>query len=140
VAQGATIDAVNDQLKLRLAAKCEAPFKCEAGLSLEMRCPSEDAPPPKRFFGQDPITFLSNQSYFPEFAWTMQSSALVRDGVELRPKVDYVDEDTQELMMVMTFFVPKTQVGGHPTRPATLNIITCKCLFESCTAPLFVGR
>mmetsp|Transcript_22280 Transcript_22280/g.56221 ORF Transcript_22280/g.56221 Transcript_22280/m.56221 type:complete len:634 (-) Transcript_22280:401-2302(-) len=109
--QGETIEALNEQLQRRLATKCEAPFKCSAAATVEMRCPEEDTPAPTRFFGQFPMAMPGNISTFPEFAWTLQSSLLLRDGVELVPAQDYIDDETLEVTMILSTFVPRTQVA-----------------------------
>lgn len=67
---------------------------------------------PARFFGQEPI---SEALGFPEFAWNLEGDVIVRDGVELRPAENYIDEQTVSVSLLMVFFVPAVQVIALPS-------------------------
>uniref|UniRef100_A0A061S5N1 Polycystin cation channel PKD1/PKD2 domain-containing protein n=1 Tax=Tetraselmis sp. GSL018 TaxID=582737 RepID=A0A061S5N1_9CHLO len=49
--------------------------------------------------------------YYPEFVWTLAGDTIVRDGVALNPKSDYIDSATRVIKLFIPFFVPSTQVA-----------------------------
>jgi len=106
---GDTVVAVNRRLSRFQSDKCAPPYKCEEQV-LRMVCPGGETDPPDQFFGQNPVV-VDGDTYFPEFAWTLEGDIVVRNGEELVPVQDYIDINTLEIQMWMLFFVPSTQIA-----------------------------
>jgi len=90
--------------------KCLPPYKCSSEVMEPIRCLSRDSPPPERFFGQELMEVRPGAYGFPEFAWTLEGGVIVRDGMQLSPSVDYIDDETLDVELVMVFYSPHTQV------------------------------
>ena len=55
-------------------------------------------------------TYTQGKDVFPEFAWTLENSVIVRDRKQIIPAEDYIDSNTLDVKMFMAFFTPSTQV------------------------------
>jgi hypothetical protein len=91
--------------------KCNFPYFCESELK-QLQCVPKEGPSPERFFGQTLIEVEPGKMMFPEFAWTLESDMVVRDGEELHPATDYIDANTVELWFYTAFYVPSSRVSG----------------------------
>eukprot|EP00951_Prasinocladus_malaysianus_P022769 scaffold191781_cov48-Prasinocladus_malaysianus.AAC.2 len=107
--EGEIAKAFDERRRQRLEEMCKPPFKCDM-TSANLTCPSSSANSPDSFFGKVPIR-LGSEMYFPDFAWSLEADVVFRDGEELSPKEDYIDNNTLEVQAWVTFFVPVTQVA-----------------------------
>ena len=108
--QGEVNSRYIERMQAVRAQQCDAPYSCSTE-SQTMVCMEPGklkiSNSTERFFGQD--LFKGTMAY-PEFAWTLEGDVVVRDGIELRPSEEYIDEKTQKIEFILSFFVPSVQV------------------------------
>mmetsp|Transcript_26182 Transcript_26182/g.73392 ORF Transcript_26182/g.73392 Transcript_26182/m.73392 type:complete len:553 (-) Transcript_26182:215-1873(-) len=90
--------------------KCQLPYKCESEYK-PLECVPSEGNSPERFFGQTPVPMGAAKVMFPEFAWTLETEVVVRDGEQLRPDEDYLDTSTVELWYFTAFYVPSSRIA-----------------------------
>lgn len=109
--QGDIANQYNLRQEAVRAKQCSIPYQCSTAAK-PLVCMKKGMKMPARFFGQEPI---SEALGFPEFAWNLEGDVIVRDGVELRPAENYIDEQTVSVSLLMVFFVPAVQVIALPS-------------------------
>mmetsp|Transcript_35735 Transcript_35735/g.84686 ORF Transcript_35735/g.84686 Transcript_35735/m.84686 type:complete len:770 (-) Transcript_35735:1562-3871(-) len=105
---GETSDAVNEVLVRFKDLKCSPPYVCY-NVHTVIECARDTGETPESFFGQKPVE-VDARTFFPEFAWTLESDVIVRDGAELAPRDDYIDFHTREVQLWMIMFVPSSKI------------------------------
>ena len=89
--------------------QCLPPYTCPSDPGT-IRCFQKGSPQPLRFFGRNLSEISSGKFGFPEFAWSLQGEVVVRDGVEMKPRETYLDDETLDLEFVMVMYSPHTRV------------------------------
>ena len=108
--QGEVSSRYNERMKVLRGQQCKSPYFCPTR-SQVLTCMKpgvmKNSNSTERFFGRYP--YPGGLGY-PEFAWTLEGDVVVRDGVELHPAEEYIDENTQKVELILSFFVPTVQV------------------------------
>lgn len=102
------VTGYNQRASIVRERKCQFPYKCTSEYR-KLQCVPKRGLSPQRFFGQDGLA-LGDEILFPEFAWTLESETVVRDGKQLSPAEDYLDGSTVELSFYAAFYTPSSRV------------------------------
>ena len=117
--QGEVSSRYNERMKDLRGQQCKSPYFCPTR-SQVLTCMKpgvmKNSNSTERFFGRYP--YPGGLGY-PEFAWTLEGDVVVRDGVELHPAEEYIDENTQKVELILSFFVPSVQVKRPEPSSAT---------------------
>jgi len=104
---------LNHRLDTRKKHTCKVPYKC----SFEEEVPVAQAvcknqagehQSPESFYGRFSHKYLG-KDVFPDFAWGLEASVLVRDGKDVFPEEDYIDANSELVELLVPFFTGFSQ-------------------------------
>eukprot|EP00873_Tetraselmis_striata_P016585 jgi/Tetstr1/436849/TSEL_025626.t1 len=109
--EGNTTARVKAMLSEMEQRRCVAPFMCDQTALLEIPCTANSTEDDGTFFGRA-TTPHKNTLVYPEFAWILEHTTLVRGGRDLVPQNDYLDPYTKGVTLLLSFYTPDTQVAS----------------------------
>lgn len=111
--QDEIVDSYNGRQAEIHKIKCQYPYRCDLAYA-PVECVRNEGPAPESFFGQKSMETSPGVHLFPEFAWTLDNEMVIRDGRELYPAQDYIDNSSVELFFYIAFYVPTSRVRRPP--------------------------
>ena len=107
------MDHLNHRLDIRKKHTCKAPYLCSFKEEVPIAqavCKSQagEHQSPESFYGRSSHKYLG-KDMFPDFAWGLEASVLVRDGKDVFPEEDYIDANSELVELLVPFFTGFSQ-------------------------------
>ena len=90
--------------------KCLSPYYCE-NLTSAVECASgDDGEQLEQLFGMPRMNIVPFGQVFPDFAWGLHDTMIVRNGEIIKPPLEYINGNTLAVTLLMCFYAPSSKV------------------------------